>query len=306
VSEQIELRGLTKSYRGPGGRTIAAVRGVDITIRRGETVALLGPNGAGKSTTIDMLLGLSKPDRGEVSVFGLAPRAAVDAGLVGGMLQVGSLIRDLTIRELVSLMAALYPRPLAVERALQLAGLSDVAEQRTTALSGGQTQRVRFAMALVSGAELLVLDEPTVALDAEVRRDFWTTIRQVAAEGKTILFATHYLEEADANADRVVLMARGRVVADGSTTEIKARVAQRTIRATLPDVPLEQLESLPGVNGCERHGTSVILRCSDSDSAIRQLVGRYPELKDIEIAGAALEEAFLELTTEPELAEANQ
>jgi ABC-2 type transport system ATP-binding protein len=145
-----------------------------------------------------------------------------------------------------------------------------------------------------------VLDEPTVALDVSARREFWTTLRAVAAEGKTVIFATHYLEEADANADRVVLMAHGRVVADGSTSEIKARAAHRTIRATLPEVPESELRIVPGVNTAERHGETVILRCNDSDAAIRALIAAYPQACDLEIQGAALEDAFIELTTELE------
>lgn len=296
MGDRIELRGLSKSFRAKGGRTVHAVRNIDVTIARGETVALLGPNGAGKSTTIDMLLGLSRPDSGTVTVFGHAPKQAVDAGLVGGMLQTGQLVRDLSVRELVTLMASLYPRPLAVEQAIELAGMGEFADQRTNGLSGGQAQRVRLANALVSGAELLVLDEPTVALDVTARREFWVTIRGVAAEGKTVIFATHYLEEADANADRVVLMAHGRVVADGSTTEIKARAAHRTIRATLPEAGVEDLSALAGVATAERHGEAVILRCNDSDLAIRALVGAYPQARDFEIHGAALEDAFIELT----------
>ena len=234
MSAGIRLEDLTKSYKGPHG-PVHAVRGIDLSIAPGETVAILGPNGAGKSTTIDMLLGLAAPDAGSVSVFGKAPRDAVDSGLVGAMLQTGDLIRDLSPRELITMMASLFPHPLDVERVISMAGLEQAADQRAQKLSGGQTQRVRFAVALVGDPDLLVLDEPTVALDVEGRRDFWTLMREIAASGKTVLFATHYLEEADANADRVVLMAHGRVVADGPTTEIKSRVGMKTIRATLED-----------------------------------------------------------------------
>ena len=275
-----------------------AVRGIDLAILRGQTVALLGPNGAGKSTTIDMMLGLSRPDAGEVRVFGRSPREAVDAGAVGAMLQTGDLIRDLSVRELISLAASLYPKPMAVDEVLAMAGLGEVASQRTQKLSGGQTQRARFAIALVPDPELLVLDEPTVAMDAQGRRDFWAAMREYAARGRTVLFATHYLEEADANADRAVLMARGKIIADGPTTEIKARVGTRTIRATLPDADPEVLSTLPGVSSAERHGQAVILRCSDSDATIRALLERHPASRDIEITGAGLEEAFLELTAD--------
>jgi ABC-2 type transport system ATP-binding protein len=299
VEAGIELQGLKKTYRSPSG-PVEAVRGVDVAVRPGETVALLGPNGAGKTTTVDMLLGLQQPDEGLVSVFGGPPDQAVKAGRIGAMLQVGGVLRDLTVRELVSMMAALFPAPLGVDRTLALAQLEALADRRTEKLSGGETQRVRFAVALVSDPDLLVLDEPTVGMDVESRRAFWTTIRELSLGGKTFLFATHYLEEADGYADRAVLMARGRVVADGPTTEIKAIVGTRTIRATLPDVPLEALESLPGVTRAERHGDALVLAASDSDTALRKLLERYPEARDIEVHGAGLEEAFLQLTGDEE------
>jgi ABC-2 type transport system ATP-binding protein len=241
----IALGGLVKTYRA-GDTVVHAVRGIDVSIAPRETVALLGPNGAGKSTTIDVILGLARPDAGSVSVFGQAPSAVVDAGRVGAMLQTGSLLRDLTVRELVAMMASLFPRPLDVDVVLERTGTAGFAGQLTQKLSGGQTQRVRAALALVPDPELLVLDEPTVGMDVEARRAFWTTMRDFAAQGRTVLFATHYLEEADAYADRIVLMARGAIVADGPPTEIKAMVGSRTIRATLPNAPTDQLERLPG------------------------------------------------------------
>jgi ABC-2 type transport system ATP-binding protein len=293
VTSAIQASALHKSYG-----SIEAVRGVDISIETGETVALLGPNGAGKSTTIDMILGLADPDGGTVSVLGGSPSAAIDAGWIGAMLQTGALIRDLSVGELIAMVASLYPEPLDVGETLELTGLSEIAGQRTQKLSGGQAQRVRFAVALVSNPKLLVLDEPTVAMDVEGRRSFWTTMRGEAARGRTILFATHYLEEADAYADRAVLMAHGQVVADGPPTEIKAMVGSRTIRATLPDADLDTLGRLPGVSAAERRGEAVVLACSDSDAAIRALLAACPEARDIEIAAAGLEEAFLQLTGE--------
>jgi len=291
TNDGIELTGLHKSFG-----EVRAVDGVDVSIGRGETVALLGPNGAGKSTTIDMLLGLLPPDSGTVSVFGKSPHDAVAAGAIGAMLQTGALIRDLSVRELVTMVSSLYREPLGVDEVLTLTGLEDVARQRTQKLSGGQTQRVRFAVALVSNPELLVLDEPTVAMDVESRHAFWTSMREFASGGKTIVFATHYLEEADAYADRAVLMARGHVVADGPTTEIKAMVGIRTIRATLPGTGLDGLATLSGVTHVERRGESIVLSCSNSDAAIRALLDRYPAARDIEISGAGLEQAFLLLT----------
>ena len=275
---------------------VRAVDGLDVSIAPGETVALLGPNGAGTSTTIDMLLGLTRPDAGSVSVFDRTPEAAVDAGAVGAMLQTGSLIRDLTVRELITMMASLYREPMPVEEVLALSGLGVIADRRTQKLSGGETQRTRFAVALVSDPELLILDEPTVAMDVESRHAFWTSMRAFAERGRTVLFATHYLEEADDYADRAVLMAHGRVVADGPPTEIKAMVGSRSIRATLPDVPVDELTGLPGVTRADRRGEAIVLTCSDSDAAIRALLTRYPAARDLEISGAGLEEAFLMLT----------
>jgi ABC-2 type transport system ATP-binding protein len=291
----IELRSLAKTYRTSNG-PVEAVRGIDVSIAPGETVALLGPNGAGKSTTIDMVLGLTRPDAGSVAVFGRPPSDAVASGLVGAMLQTGGLLRDLTVRELMLQLASLYPDPLGVDETIELVGIREIADQRTQKLSGGQTQRVRFALALVANSQLLVLDEPTVAMDVESRHAFWTTMRELASGGKTILFATHYLEEADAYADRAVLMARGNVVADGPTTEIKSLVGTRTIRATLPAVPVEELQELPGVAQAERRGEAIVLSCTDSDLALRALLERHPDARDVEVRSAGLEAAFLELT----------
>jgi ABC-2 type transport system ATP-binding protein len=292
------MSGLVKSYG-----SVHAVRGVDIDIRPGETVAILGPNGAGKTTTIDMLLGLARPDAGQVSVFGHSPADAVKAGLVGGMLQTGDVIRELSIRELLTMMGSIYPRPRPVDDVLATTGLADIADRRAAKLSGGQSQRVRFAVALVADPTLLVLDEPTVALDVEGRREFWMAMRATAAEGKTVVFATHYLEEADAYADRIVLMARGKVVADGPTTEIKAKVGLKTIRATLPGVDPDRLMSLPGVTKAEHRGDGIVLQCGDSDAALHRLLRDFPEARDIEVRGAGLEEAFLELTGDHDEAE---
>jgi ABC-2 type transport system ATP-binding protein len=200
------------------------------------------------------------------------------------------------VRELITMMASLFPEPLGVDEVLTVTGLRDVAERRTQKLSGGQVQRTRFALALVPNPELLVLDEPTVALDVEARHAFWTSMRGFAARGKTVVFATHYLEEADAYADRVVLMSLGRVVADGPPTEIKARVGRRVLRATLIDPDPGVLAALPGVASVDRRGESIELQCTDSDAAVRALLAAFPTARDIEIRGAGLDEAFLELT----------
>ena len=305
AADAVRIQGLTKSWQGPTG-PVHAVRGIDVTIPQGSTVALLGPNGAGKTTTIDMALGLVRPDAGSASVLGQTPHDAVQQGLIGAMLQTGSLIRNLTVRELISMLTSLYPKPMAVDRVIELAGLDEVADHMTQKLSGGETQRVRFAVALASDPQVLILDEPTVAMDVEARRVFWTSMRAFAATGRTLIFATHYLEEADANADRVVLMAQGQIIADGSTTEIKGRVARRHIRATLPEVGAEELLAITGVTDVERHGDSVTLTCSNSDGALRELLTRYAFASDIEVIGARLEDAFLELVADSEAVAANE
>jgi ABC-2 type transport system ATP-binding protein len=294
----IEISDAARSFKTPRG-VVEAVRGIDLSVSAGETVALLGPNGAGKSTSIDLMLGLTAADRGSVSVFGRPPREAVDAGLVGAMLQTGQLIRDVSVRELATMLASLHSNPIDVDQVLRRTGIEGIADRPTQKLSGGEAQRGRFALALVSNPGLLVLDEPTVGMDVLSRRRFWQSIRGSAAGGRAILFATHYLDEADAHADRVVLIARGRIVAEGAPAAIRSRVGRRSISATLPraSVPaVPALRSLPGVAGAERRGDTVVLECSDSDAALRGLLRARPDARDIEVSNVALEDAFLELT----------
>ncbi len=212
-----------------------AVDGVDLLVAPGEVVALLGPNGAGKSTTVDLLLGLTCPDGGKARIFGRSPREAVAAGEVGAMLQDGALLEDATVGETVGLVAALHRRPLPVAEALRRAGVAELAGRRCNKLSGGQQQRVRFAVAIVSDPDLLVLDEPTVGMDVATRRSFWHSMRHFSDAGRTVLFATHHLEEAQEFADRVVLMRSGRITADGSVAEVRATAdaARRRRRGAL-------------------------------------------------------------------------
>src|SRR4051794_3481398 len=226
----IALRDVHKSFG-----SVRAVDGIDLTVEPGEIVAFLGPNGAGKTTTIDMLLGLSRPTRGLVEIYGMEPHQAIARGLVAAVMQTGGLLKDLTVAETVRLTATLFSQTRPVAEVLQRAGISDIADRMVGKCSGGQQQRLRFAMALLPDPELLVLDEPTTGMDVEGRRDFWAAIRQDAGRGRTVLFATHYLEEADAYADRIVLVRHGRIVADGTASEIKAMAAGRTVRATWPD-----------------------------------------------------------------------
>jgi ABC-2 type transport system ATP-binding protein len=288
----IELQGLTKSFG-----SVRAVRGIDLTVRPGEIIAFLGPNGAGKTTTIDMMLGLSRPDEGTALVYGMEPSTAVRHGLISAVMQSGGLLKDLTVEETLRLTASLFSNTRPVAEVLGRAGIADIAGRRVVKCSGGQQQRVRFAMALLPDPELLVLDEPTTGMDVTGRRDFWGAIREDAAQGRTVLFATHYLEEADAYADRIVLVSHGQVVADGTAAQVKALVSGRTVRATLPDADLAALQRLPGVETVEVRGESVLIASTDSDAVARHLLAST-EARDLEITSRGLEDAFISLTTE--------
>jgi ABC-2 type transport system ATP-binding protein len=287
----VSLTGATKRFN-----TVTAVDGVDLRLRSGEVVALLGPNGAGKTTTVELLLGLRAPDAGSVRLFGVTPREAIRRGMVGAMLQSGGLLPDVRVLELVSLVAAMHRTGVSADRALAMAGIAELASRKVDTLSGGQRQRLLFALAIVPDPQLLVLDEPTVAMDVETRRAFWSSMRELASEGRSVLFATHYLDEADANADRIVLLARGRVVADGPSTQIKAAVDVRRIRCTLRPADAQRLGVLPGVRLVEVHGDRVVLTCADADTALRALIAQEPTARDFEVAGGDLEDAFLALT----------
>ncbi len=292
--DAITLRNVTKRFG-----TVEAVRGIDLSVGRGEVVAVLGPNGAGKTTTIDMVLGLSSPTEGEVSTFERHPRESVERGLVSAVLQSGGLLKDMTVRESVEYTAALFPSARPVDEALEVAGLTDLAGRRIRACSGGEQQRTRFAMALVPDPELLILDEPTAGMDVGARRAFWAAIRADAALGRTVVFATHYLEEAETYADRVVVVREGRVVADGTPAELGAMTSGRVVRATLADPDLPALRALPGVTDVEVRGDRVALVTTSSDDVARHLLTCTPA-RDLEVAGRSLEDAFVALTaTEP-------
>ncbi|MEC3916102.1 ABC transporter ATP-binding protein [Nocardia sp. CDC160] len=294
----IEIRSLVKTFGSPGG-IVRAVNGLELTVRPGEIVAFLGPNGAGKTTTIDMLLGLTRPDSGEIRVFGGTPSDAIAAGRVSAVMQSGGLLPDLTVGETVRLIATLHPNPRPVSEVLIRAGIDDIADRPVGKCSGGQQQRLRFALALLPDPELLVLDEPTTGMDVEGRRDFWHAIRHDSSRGRTVLFATHYLDEADAYADRIVLVRSGKVVADGSAAQIKNLAAGRTVSATLPDADPAHLLTLPGVDQVEQRGDRIIVRAKDSDVVARYLLTATPAV-DLEISAHNLEDAFLALTTEGE------
>jgi ABC-2 type transport system ATP-binding protein len=287
----VKLTGVTKTYG-----SVRAVDGVDLSIGAGEMVAILGPNGAGKSTITELITGLIRPDSGSTRVFGRTPSAAVGDGLVGAMLQSGALLHDATTRDVLRLMHGLHPHPLPIADIIDLADLGDFLQTKTDKLSGGQAQRLRFALAIMPDPQLLILDEPTVAMDVELRRSFWASMRTLSDGGRTVLFATHYLEEADQIADRIVVLDGGRVVADGTGAQIKSRVAGRMIMVSEDGVQLDRLIGLPAVVGAERDARRIVLHTTDSDLTLRALVAECPEAHDIEIGSARLEDAFLALT----------
>jgi len=286
----IGLRSVTKDFGD-----VHAVRGIDLAIQPGEIVAFLGPNGAGKTTTIDLILGLSQPTSGDVEVLGFRPREAIARGLVSAVMQTGGLLKDLTVRETVEYTASLFADTQPVADVLEHAGITGIADRKVGKCSGGEQQRLRFAMALLSDPALLLLDEPTTGMDVEGRRAFWSAIRQDAAKGRTVLFATHYLEEADQYADRIVLISSGRIVADGSGSEVKAMAAGRTVRATLPGADTDRIGRIPGVDGLEVRGDTILVHARDTDAVARFLLTETGA-RDLEIAARGIEEAFLTLT----------
>ncbi|MFD9101217.1 ABC transporter ATP-binding protein [Streptomyces virginiae] len=292
----VSFENVTKSYG-----TVRAVDGLSLALHPGETVALLGPNGAGKSSTLDLLLGLRPADSGSVRLFGTTPREAVAAGRVGAMLQSGGLMEDVTVREIVALGCALHPRPYPVEEVLTRAGVADIAARKVNKLSGGQEQRVRFALATAGHCDLIVLDEPTTGMDVTSRQAFWATMRDQADQGRAVLFATHYLEEADAIADRVLVLHQGRLLADGTAAEIKARAGARKIAFDLDGAePVDEqlLRALPGLTRFERHGATVRLQSADADETVHAVYALGIRPRNLEVAGLGLEQAFIALTEE--------
>jgi ABC-2 type transport system ATP-binding protein len=278
-----------------------AVAGVNLHVAAGETVALLGPNGAGKSTTLAMILGLLSPTAGHVTIGGRPARQAVASGLVGAMLQSGAgsgLPAGTRVGELVGFMASLYPAPLPPAAVLRHAGLASLADRKVDHLSGGELQRVRFALAICPDPQLLILDEPTVGLDVPARRSFWETVRAFAAEGRAVMFATHYLAEAAETAGRVVVLHKGHVVADGTVDEIRRTAAVRRVRFHAPGTDAGALRALPAVQQVRQADGEISLDSTDADATVRALVLSGTTFTDLEVTGAALEDAFLALTCE--------
>lgn len=281
----VAASGLTKRF---GAQT--AVDALDLEIPAGQILALLGPNGAGKSTTTEMILGLTSPDAGALSVFGADPVTAVRRGEVGAMLQNGALL-DTSVRSLVHTVHDLHVHPLPLAEVIERANLGSLLAKNSTKLSGGEAQRVRFALAIMADPRLLILDEPTVGMDPDARRHFWASMDDLTEDGRTVIFATHYLEEADAFADRIVVLNDGRIVADGTGAEIKSIVGGRRVTFTGPD---RDYAGLPGVRTAGRDGARFELICSDSDATLRALL-TDADVTGVEVTAPKLEDAFLEL-----------
>lgn len=285
-----ELRDVWKSYGD-----VVALYGIDLQVHAGEVLGLLGPNGAGKTTTVNLLLGLSKPLQGTVQVFGHDPSDAASRMHVGAMLQISAVPETLRVAELIDLFSSYYPDPLPIGETLRIAGLEGLEKRPFGELSGGQRQRVLFALSICGDPELLYLDEPTTGLDVEARRGLWAQIRQFVGRGRSVVLTTHYLEEADALADRIVLLNKGRTIAEGSPAEIKSRVQGRRIRCRTRLHAFE-IKGIPGVTQATEVDGVLEILTPRAESVVRELLMRDSDLADLEVLGAALDDAFLALT----------
>ena len=291
-----ELQNVWKSYG-----ELMALYGLDLEVRAGEVLAILGPNGAGKTTTVNLLLGLAKPLQGTVRVFGSAPDHPSSRTRVGAMLQISAVPQTLRVAELVELFSSYYPDPLARTETLRIAGLGGLEKRPFGQLSGGQRQRVLFALSICGDPELLYLDEPTTGLDVEARRGLWQQIRTFVERGRSVVLTTHYLEEADALADRIILLNEGRSIAEGSPTMIKARVTGRRIRCRTR-LHTSEIDCIPGVKNVETQDGVIEILTSRAEPVVRELLMRDSDLSDLEVLGAALDDAFLALTNKKEAA----
>ena len=286
-----ELRGVTKRYGA-----VTALKDVTLGLEQGRVTAILGPNGAGKTTAVKLLLGLTQPTAGEARLFGREPRSLEARQRTGVMLQISKVPETLTVREHIHLFSSYYPAPMPIDGALAAADLTAVSDRRFGSLSGGQRQRVQFALAICGNPALLFLDEPTVGMDVEVRRTFWQQIRLLTSRGCTIVLTTHYLEEADALADRVVMLSGGVIVADGTPHDVKARAASRRIRC-ITSLSVAEVMSLAAVQSVRQDGAAVEILTSEAERVVRELFSRDHAIAGLEVGGAGLEDAFLTLTS---------
>jgi ABC-2 type transport system ATP-binding protein len=274
---------------------LTALDGADLCLRRGELLALLGPNGAGKTTAIGLLLGLIRADAGTVELFGQDPQQIEARRRIGVMLQSAELPATLRVGELLRLTASYYPAPRTLAETAELAGVSDLLKRPYAKLSGGQQRRVQFALALCGRPELLFLDEPTVGMDIEARQKLWAAIRQLIVEGCSVLLTTHYLEEAEALANRVCVMAHGRMIHEGTVDELRARVAQKRIRC-LSALPIDIVRSWLEVSEVHRDGERLLISTAEAETVVRRLLDADRHLRELEVHRAGLAEAFTELT----------
>lgn len=284
------LEGVSKNYGA-----VRALRGVDFQVRAGEIVALLGPNGAGKTTAVKLLLGLMPPNSGRVRVFGGDPTNPENRMRTGAMLQVGRVPETLRVREHIDLFSSYYPMPMATGEVLAAAGLEKLRDRKFGELSGGQKQRVLFALAICGNPDLLFLDEPTVGLDVEARRMLWDEIRQLVSRGKTVLLTTHYLQEADALADRVAVINQGEIIAQGTPAEIKGQTSGKRIRC-ITSLSAERVLQMAGVTEVKQDREAIEIHATEAEPVVRELLALDPKLSGLEITTAGLEEAFLALT----------
>jgi ABC-2 type transport system ATP-binding protein len=290
------LTSVTKRY-GTTAAPVIALDNLSLALRPGEIVALLGPNGAGKSTAIRTLLGLISPTNGTARVFGMDPRDPATRVRIGAMLQVARIPETLKVREHIDLFRSYYPRPLPVAEIVRIAQLEGIEGRLFSQLSGGQKQRVLFGLALCGDPDLIFLDEPSVGLDIEARRGLWQQIRTLAERGKTVLLTTHYLEEADALAHRVVVINKGRIISEGTPAEIKRAISGRKITCRT-QLSMAFLHSLPSVTAVDEARGMVTVTAVEAERVVREMLLRDETLCDLEIASPALEDAFLALTSE--------
>jgi ABC-2 type transport system ATP-binding protein len=285
-----QFEGVNKNYG-----QVRALADFNFEVRAGELVAILGPNGAGKTTAIRLLLGLARPNSGKLTVFGGDPASTETHMRVGAMMQVGRVPETLRVREHVDLFSSYYPSPLPIAETLAIAGLEDLKDRKFGALSGGQKQRVLFALAICGDPDLLFLDEPTVGLDVEARYLLWDEIRSLLRRGKTVVLTTHYLEEADALADRIAVINKGRIIAQGAPAEIKSRTAGKKIRC-VTELPLDVIRTMKGVADVQTDREAVVIQTAQPENVLRQLLQLDLEVSGIEVSSAGLDEAFLALT----------
>jgi len=284
------LEGVSKNYE-----EIRALRNVDFTVNSGQVVALLGPNGAGKTTAVKLLLGLLQPNSGKARVFGGDPTNPQNRMRTGAMLQVGRVPETLRVREHIDLFSSYYPTPMPLAEVLAAAGLEKLSDRKFGDLSGGQRQRTLFALAICGDPDLLFLDEPTVGLDVESRRALWEEIRRLVERGKTVLLTTHYLEEADALADRIAVINQGEIIAEGTPAEIKSKTSGKRIRC-ITALSTASLLQIPGVTDARQDREAVEIHAREAEPVVRALLARDASLSGLEITSAGLEEAFLALT----------